>query len=146
MVLELTDDVPEPVPDDPEGREFYIPHKGVFRETAESTKLRVVYDASARPTKESPSLNDCLEIGPPLQNNLWTVLVRGRFHPVCLSGDLRKAFLQVRIRKSHRDALRFYWLKDISNEIQTFRFTRALCGLTSSPFLLGGVLQQHLET
>ena len=144
---QLKDGVVEPVPDDPEGREFYIPHKGVFRETAESTKLRVVYDASARPTKESPSLNDCLEIGPPLQNKLWTVLVRGRFHPVCLSGDLRKAFLQVRIRKSHRDALRFYWLKDIhSNEIQTFRFTRALFGLTSSPFLLGEVLQQHLET
>ena len=85
--------------------------------------------------------------GPPLQNKLWSVLVQGRFHPVCLSGgDLRKAFLQVRIRKCHRDVLRFHWLKDIkSDEVETFRFTRALFGLTSSPFLLGGVIQQHLE-
>ena len=30
------------------GKEFYIPHKGVTRETAESTKLPIVYDASAR--------------------------------------------------------------------------------------------------
>ena len=37
---QLKDGVVEPVPDDPEGKEFYIPHKGVFRETAESTKLR----------------------------------------------------------------------------------------------------------
>ncbi|XP_028416198.1 uncharacterized protein LOC114539993 [Dendronephthya gigantea] len=91
---QLEEGVVEPVPEKSEGREFYIPHKGVFRETAESTKLRVVYDASARPSKESPSLNDCLEVGPSLQNKLWSVLVRGRFHPVCLSGDLRKAFLQ----------------------------------------------------
>ncbi len=143
---QLKDGVIEPIPASPEGREFYIPHKGVFRDTAQSTKLRVVYDASARPSKDSLSLNDCLEVGPPLQNKLWSVLVRGRFHPVCLSGDLRKAFLQVRIRKSHRDVVRFHWLKDIkSDEVQTFRFTRALFGLTSSPFLLGGVIQQHLE-
>ena len=30
------------------GREFYIPHKPVVRAEAEATKLRVVYDASAR--------------------------------------------------------------------------------------------------
>jgi hypothetical protein len=143
---QLNEGVVEPVPESPEGREFYIPHKGVFRETAESTKLWVVYDASARSSKESPSLNDCL-VGPPLQNKLWSVLVRGRFHPVCLSGDLRKAFLQVRISSGDRDVLRFHWLKDINtDEIQTLRFTRALFGLTSSPFLLGGVIQQHLES
>ncbi len=101
---------------------------------------------SARPSKDSLSLNDCLEVGPPLQNKLWSVLFRGRSHPVCLSGDLQKAFLQVRIWKSNRDVLRFHWLKDIkSDEVQTFRFTRALFGLTSSPFLLGRVIQQHLE-
>jgi hypothetical protein len=144
---QLHEGVVEPVPESPEGREFYIPRKGVFRETAESTKLRVVYDVSARPTKESPSLNDCLEVVPPLQNKMWSLLVRGRFHPVCLSGDFRKAFLQVRISSGDRDVLRFHWLKDINmDEIQTLRFTRALFGLTSSPFLLGGVIQQHLES
>ena len=53
------------------GREFYIPHKPVVRATAESTKLRVVYDASARAFDGAPSLNDCLNAGPPLQNKLW---------------------------------------------------------------------------
>ena len=32
----------------PQGREFCIPHKPVVKESAESTKLRIVYDASAR--------------------------------------------------------------------------------------------------
>ena len=58
------------------GREFYIPHKAVIRENAETTKMRIVYDASAK----APSLNECLDAGrPSLQNQLWKVLVRGRF-------------------------------------------------------------------
>ena len=73
------------------------------------------------------------------------MLVRGKFHPVCLTGDLRKAFLQVRIRDGDRDALRFHWLKSVdSNEVEVFRFTHALFGLAPSPFLLGGVIDQHL--
>lgn len=129
------------------GREFYIPHKAVVRESAETTKTRIVYDASARAYESAPSLNDCLEVGPPLQNQLWKVLLRGRFHAVALAGDIRKAFLQVRIREQDRDALRFHWL-DGKNplRIRTYRFTRALFGLGPSPFLLGGVIQHHLNT
>lgn len=74
------------------GKEFYIPYKAVVRENVESTKMRVVYDASAKAHSSAPSLNDCLEVGPPLQNKLWKVLVRGRFHPVALAGDIRKPF------------------------------------------------------
>lgn len=54
----------------PQEKEFYIPHKPVVRIGAESTKLRVVYDASARSNPQAPSLNDCLYAGPPLQNRL----------------------------------------------------------------------------
>ena len=90
---------------------YYIPHKPVVRETAETTKVRIVYDASTK----ARSLNQCLNPGPPLQNDLWNVLVRMRFHPVLLSGDIKQAFLQVWIRKSYRDALRFHWRPDASN-------------------------------
>jgi hypothetical protein len=81
-----------------------------------------------------------------LQNQLWNVLVRARFHPVLLTGDLKQAFLQVRIHEKDRDALRFHWFKDLQTKtIEVLRFTRALFGLAPSPFLLGGVIQQHLE-
>ena len=127
--------------------EFYIPHKAVVRDTAETTKLRVVYDASARAYSGAPSLNECLNPGPPLQNKLWSVLVRSRFHPVAVTGDIKQAFLQVRIKEQDRDALRFHWLKDPNSQtVETLRFTRALFGLTSSPFLLGGVIQHLLES
>lgn len=126
--------------------EFYIPHKAVVHDTAE-TKLHTVYDASARANSGAPSLNECLNPGPPLQNQLWNVLVRARFHPVAIAGDIKQAFLQVRIREEDRDALRFHWLKDLNSQtVETLRFTRALFGLTCSPFLLGGVVQHLLES
>ncbi|KAK3716737.1 hypothetical protein QZH41_006308 [Actinostola sp. cb2023] len=128
------------------GREFYIPHKPVVRAEAESTKLRIVYDASARAYDSAPSLNECLHAGPPLQNKLWNVLVRGRFNPVALTGDLQKAFLQVRVRESDRDAMRFHWRRNEQSELETLRFTRALFGLAPSPFLLGGVIETHLSS
>ena len=51
-------------------KEFYIPHKAVIQEEAESTNLRVVYDCSSRPDPKSPSLNECLEAGPSLYSML----------------------------------------------------------------------------
>ena len=96
---QLANGIVERVTSEPVRREFYIPHKPVIRESAESTKLRIVFHASARLNEKSPSLNDCLETGPPLQNLLWDVLVRNRLKPIALAGDLKEAFLQVRIRK-----------------------------------------------
>ena len=99
-----------------EGMEFYIPHKAVVRANAESTKMRIVYDASAKASASSPSMNECLQTGPPLQNQLWSVLTRNRFRPVAIAGDLKQAFLQVRVRRADRDALRFHWLKDLKTK------------------------------
>ncbi|XP_066017923.1 uncharacterized protein [Pocillopora verrucosa] len=69
-IVEHTDEVVK------DGREFYISHKVVVCKIAESTEIRIVYDASARVNASVPSLNECLEIGPSLQNQLWNVLVR----------------------------------------------------------------------
>ena len=136
----------EPACEPPVSKEFYLPHKPVVRTGAESTKLRVVYDGSAKENPQSPSLNDCLYAGPSLQNKLWNVLTRMRFHPVALSGDLRQAFLQIRIKKEERDSLRFHWKSTEHSQLEVLRFTRALFGLTCSPFLLAAVVDHHLES
>ena len=60
---QLETGIVERVTSEPVGREFFIPHKPVIRESAESTKLRIVFDASAKANEKSPSLNDCLETG-----------------------------------------------------------------------------------
>ena len=135
----------EPANDKPIGKEYYIPHKEVVRESAQSTKLRVIYDASAKASPDSPSLNDCLYAGPSLQNKLWEILVRARSFPVTITGNIEKAFLQIHIKECERDALRFHWRANPLADVEVLRFTRVLFGLVSSPFLLGGVLEAHLD-
>lgn len=72
--------------------------------------------------------------------------MRNRFQHVALAGDLKQAFLQVRIREEDRDVMRFHWLKDLDTKhVETLRFTQALFGLSTLPFLLGGVIDQHLK-
>ena len=90
----------EKAPDTPINKEFYLSHKYVVKEKAETTKLRIVYDVSARATTDSPSLNECLNSGPSLQNKLWDVLIQQRMFPVMLSAEIRQAFLQIRVRES----------------------------------------------
>ena len=90
-IIQLKEGIVERATEPPSKPVFYLPHHPVIRESAESTKMRIVYDASTK-TGSQPSLNDCLNTGPPLQNQLFKVLVRGRFHPVALNGDIRKAF------------------------------------------------------
>ena len=53
---QLEQGVVEKVPEKAKGKEFYLPHRAVVREEAETTKLRVVYDASARAHGNAPSL------------------------------------------------------------------------------------------
>jgi hypothetical protein len=71
-----------------------------------------------------------------------------RFHPVAFTGDLKQAFLQVRIKQAERDALRAFIGNPANDQaaVETLRFTRALFGLTCSPFVLGGVIKHHLES
>ena len=47
---------------------FYMPHKPVIRQNAESTKVRIVYDTSTRATPTNVSLNDSLGTGSAFQN------------------------------------------------------------------------------
>lgn len=53
----------------------YIPHHPVLRETSSTTKLRVVFNASFK-TRNGTSLNDHLLVGPKLQQDLPSILLR----------------------------------------------------------------------
>ena len=130
----------------------YLPHHAVVRQDRETTKIRVVYDGSARDKNESHSLNDCLLTGPNYVPMLFDILLRFRTYPVALTGDIERAFLMIRIAEEDRDALRFLWLQDPfdprssdpRSNVQHFRFTRLVFGLRPSPAILGSVDTHHL--
>ena len=82
-------------------KEFFLRHRPVVKQNAESTKLRAVYDALAK-SESWYSLNDCLEKGLPLRNKFWDILIRTRFRTVILCADIEKAFLQTCIKEKER--------------------------------------------
>lgn len=74
------------------------------------------------------------------------MLTRNRFHSVAVTGDIRKALLQIKIRQAERDSLRFHWIKHVhSSAVEILHFTPVVFGLAPSLFQLNRVIQQHLE-
>ena len=128
-------------------RIHYLPHRAVLRMDKTTTKLRVVYDASAK--KDGPSLNDCLYAGPSLTPLIFDILLRFRLQSIGITSDIEKAFLNVSIAPDDRDFLRFLWIDDITKdnpEIVIRRFTRVVFGVNSSPFLLNGTISHHINS
>ena len=71
----------------------YLPHHAVIRHDRDTTKVSVVYDASA--VSSGPSLNDCLYTGPKFNQKIPDYLLRFRTHRVALTADIEKAFLMI---------------------------------------------------
>ena len=134
-----------------EGILHYIPHFPVFKTDSATTKMRIVYDASARVSSEALSLNDCLHTGPNLMQDLTGILLKFRTHRIALTADIEKAFLQIELNNQDRDATRFLWLKDIHKSVnsvdnlEAYRFCRVLFGAAPSPFLLNATIRYHLN-
>ena len=135
--------------EEPGGNVHYLPHHAVIRGDAETTKLRIVYDASSKDSKNRTSLNDCLHTGPSLNPLLFDILVRFRENKIALVGDIEKAFLNVAVDPEDRDSLRFLWVEDVRDSnlsVVVYRFCRVVFGLNASPFLLNGTIRHHLAT
>ena len=130
------------------GKVHYLPHHGVVRQQALSTKLRVVFDASSKAAPDLPSLNDCLNVGPALSPKIFDILVRFRQYRVAVVADIEKAFLNIGVEEIDRDVLRFLWIDDLERdnpELLIYRFCRAVFGVNASPFLLNATLQNHIK-
>ena len=129
-----------------EGQIHYLPHHAVVRRDKSTTRVRVVYDASAQST--GCSLNECLHKGPKFDQKILDILLRFRTYKIALTADIEKAFLMVSVQESDQDVLRFLWFDDVHSEnpkIICLRFTRAVFGVSCSPFLLNATLQHHFN-
>ena len=125
---------------------IHIPYHVVIRRDKSTTKLRIVYDASAK--SDGASLNDCLHAGPALTQSIYDIMTRFRNQRVAILGDIEKVFLMVHMNETNKDVLRFLWVDDIDKaepKVITLRFTRVVFGLSSSPFLLNAIIKHHIE-
>ena len=136
--------------EDNQNRKHYIPHHAVITSQKTTSKIRIVYDASAKIKRSIKSLNECLYREPIILEDLCRLLLRFRMKKTGLVSDIEKAFLQVRLHEADRDVTRSLWLKDIQKPVSkdnllVCRFKRLPFGMISSPFLLGATIKHHLE-
>jgi hypothetical protein len=68
---------------------YYLPHHAVFKDTGSTTKTRVVFDGCAK-ISNGLSLNDILQLGPTVQQDLYSIILRFRTHQVCFTADIAK--------------------------------------------------------
>jgi len=133
-----------PLTSDPSAT-HYLPHRPVFKES-KTTPVRPVFDASCK-VGRNPSLNDCLEKGPNLIELIPAILLRFRERRLGVISDIRKAFQMIEIHEDDQDFLRFLWWEDSAQEKEKiYKHCRVVFGVNCSPYLLGAVLEHHLNT
>lgn len=136
----------EVVPNDVKSLHF-IPYHPVFKKS-ETTPIRIVYDCSCC-IPGNLSLNDHLEQGSLMYNDIPSILIRFRLFPYACMSDLEKAFLQIGLHEVDRPFTTFLWLSnplDPNSELLKYQFKVILFGARSSPFILCAVIWTHLKS
>lgn len=120
---------------------YYVPHHAILRPSSTTTKLRVVFNASAK-SENGKSLNECMFAGPKLQKEIFDILLRARTHPIVCFADIEKMFRQINIAPEDTPFLCILWKPPKSNEILVYRLTTVTYGTAAAPYLSMRVLKQ----
>lgn len=123
----------ETTPPDPTTPHYYIPHFAVWNLDSSTTKLRVVFNASCA-TTTGVSLNDILMVGPILQSDLFTHLLKIRTQRYMIAGDITKMYRQIGIDDDDKQFLLVLWCRPGEATIRTFRLNTVTYGTAPAPF------------
>ncbi|XP_050066248.1 uncharacterized protein LOC114132630 [Aphis gossypii] len=113
---------------------FYLPHHSVTKASSLTTKVRVVFDASAKSTS-GVSLNDVLRCGPTVQQDLFSILVRFRKHQFVVTSDIEKMFRQIKVGREDWDLQRIVWRSSPEELLRSYQLTTVTYGTTPASFL-----------
>ena len=118
-----------------------MPMHSVCKATSTTTKLRVVFDASAK-TTTGLSYNDTLAAGPMLHSNLDQILIRFRWYRVALTGDIQKMYKEIMLSPPDQNYHRFLWRAQLDESVSEYCMERVTFGVTSSPYVAVQSLRQ----
>ena len=139
------EEVPESDHDKPPHEVFYLPIHCVRKESSTTTKIRAVFDASAK-TSSGISLNETLMVGPIVHSTLVEVLLRFRLHRVALTADVSRMYRAIALTDADKDLHRFVWRNSPRDTLRDFRMTRVTFGVASSSFTANMCVKQMPST
>ena len=116
-----------------DSKSFYLPHHCVFKDDSTTTKLRVVFDESAK-TSTGKTLYDTLMIGLTVQDDNYSIIMRFRVVPVALSAGIEKMYRQLALDAPDKDFHRINWRERKEVPVHIFCMTRVTYGIASSSF------------
>ncbi|KAF8797168.1 hypothetical protein HNY73_001462 [Argiope bruennichi] len=123
----------------------YIPYHMIQNDNSSTTKCRVVFNASAK-TSNGKSLNNILLIGPKLQTDIFSHLVKFRSYRVAFSADIEKMYRQILIADDDLKYQRIVWRSTPSDPLISYELQTVTYGTSCAPFLALRTLQQlYLE-
>ena len=130
MDLQHAEIVPVDDLEKPQHMVFYLPMHAVYKQSSSTTKVRAVFDASAK-SSSGVSLNDTLLVGPTVHPPLVDVF---RLHRVALTADVSKMYWAVELTNDNKDLHRFVWRSNLSEPLSDYRMTRLTFGISASSF------------
>lgn len=122
-------------------RIYYMPHHSVVKEDSTTTKLRVVFDASCK-TTTGTSINEMMHVGPTLQDNLATILIRWKKHRYVIAADIEKMFRQIQVASQDQDFQRILWRTNPNMPMRSYRLKTVTYGTAAATYLATKTLQQ----
>jgi hypothetical protein len=118
---------------------YYLPHHCVYKK--DSDKIRVVFDASSK-GQNGLSLNDVCYVGPTLQEDLFSIMLRFRKHNFVLKADVVKMYRQINIKHSERNLQRILWRENPNHKLNHYNLNTVTYGTAPAAFLAIRSLQQ----
>lgn len=101
---------------------YYIPHYCVIQPNSKTTKLSVLFNASAR-----------ISTGPKLHPDIQVVLLGPSFWKYLFMADMKQMYHQILVQPSDRDYLRILWRFLSSFPIDEYRLCTATYGTSATP-------------
>lgn len=120
---------------------YIMPHHGILKESNLTTKLRSVFDASAA-TSTGLSYNDIQHVGPSVQDDLISILIRFRQHRYVVTSDCEKMYRCVLVSEEQRSLQQILWRFDPTQELNLYKLNTVSYGTASAMWLATRCLVQ----
>ncbi|GFW61748.1 DUF1758 domain-containing protein [Trichonephila clavipes] len=113
---------------------YFLPHHAVMKGDSVSTKLRVVFDGTCKPSNGN-SLNSILGIDKMLQLDLFMILVKFRSNEIAFSADIQQMYRQILIDQEDQNFQCIVWRESKDSPIREYKLCTITYGTASAPYL-----------
>ncbi|XP_072400534.1 uncharacterized protein [Diabrotica undecimpunctata] len=125
---------------------YFLPHHPVIKGESSTTKFRVVFNGSSPPSS-GVSFNNLQMVGPIIQSDLLSILLRFRQHTYVVSAEIAKMYRQVLVNPEQRSLQQILWRFSPEEELSSYQLNTITYGTASASFLATRcLLQLSLES